>query len=51
MILMGIAIQALSHTIGGSDIREFISGLLYGISVAEMIVGAYVIGKSIASNK
>lgn len=51
LILMGIAIQALSHTIGGSDIREFISGLLLGISVAEMIVGAYVIGKSIASNK
>ena len=51
LIVMGIAIQALSHTIGGSNIRDFISGLLLGISVAEMIVGAYVIGKSFASNK
>lgn len=48
LIVMGIAVQALSHTIGGSDIKEFLSGLLLGISVAVMLVGVYVAGKSLA---
>lgn len=48
LIVMGIALQALSHTLGGSDVRDFFSGLLLGISIAEMLVGVYVVGKSIA---
>ena len=48
LIVMGIASQALSHTLGGSDVKDFFSGLLLGISIAEMLVGVYVVGKSIA---
>ena len=48
LIVMGIALQALSHTLGGSDVKDFFSGLLVGISIAEMLVGVYVVGKSIA---
>jgi hypothetical protein len=48
LIVMGIALQALSHTLGGSDVKDFFSGLLLGISIAEMLVGVYVVGKSIA---
>ena len=48
LIVMGIAFQALSHTLGGSDVKDFFSGLLLGISIAEMLVGVYVVGKSIA---
>ena len=33
-------------TIGGSDVRNFFSGLLLGVSVAEMLVGIYVAGKT-----
>lgn len=51
LIVMGIAVQALSHTIGGSDVRDFISGLLLGISIAEMLAGIYVVGKSLSSRK
>ena len=48
LIVMGIALQALSHTLGGSNVKDFFSGLLLGISIAEMLVGVYVVGKSIA---
>ena len=46
LLIIGIALQALSHTIGGSDVRNFFSGLLLGVSVAEMLVGIYVAGKT-----
>lgn len=48
LIVMGIALQALSHTFGGSDVTDFLSGVLLGLSIGEMLVGAYVIGRSIA---
>ena len=48
LIVMGIALQALSHTLGGSNVKDFFSGLLLGISIAEMLVGVYVAGKGIA---
>src|SRR5699024_12543149 len=44
LIVMGIALQAVAHTIGGSDMMDFLSGVLLGVSVGEMLVGAYVIG-------
>lgn len=45
LIVMGIALQALSHTLGGSDVKDFFSGFLLGISIVEMLVGIYVVGK------
>lgn len=45
LIVMGIALQVLSQTLGGSDVKDFLSGLLLGLSVAEMLAGIYVIGK------
>ena len=48
LIVMGIALQALSYTLGGSNVKDFFSGLLLGIPIAEMLVGIYVIGKGIA---
>ncbi|MBD5453814.1 MAG: helix-turn-helix transcriptional regulator [Lachnospiraceae bacterium] len=48
IIVMGIALQALSHTFGGSNVKDFFSGLLLGVSIAEMLVGVYVLGRSIA---
>ena len=48
LIVMGIALQALSHTLGGSNVKDFFSGLLLGISIAEMLVGIYVVVKGIA---
>ena len=50
LIVMGIALQALSHTFGGSDVKDFFSGLLLGLSIAEMLLGIYVTAKG-ASGK
>lgn len=49
LIVMGIALQALSHTIGGSNVKDFFSGLLLGLSIAEMLVGIYVVSRGMAS--
>lgn len=49
LIVMGIALQALSHTIGGSNVKDFFSGLLLGLSIAEMVVGVYVVSRGMAS--
>lgn len=48
LIVMGIALQAISYAVGGSDFKNFISGLLLGLSIGEMSVGVYVVGKSLA---
>lgn len=47
LIVMGIALQASSRTLGGSDVMDFFSGLLLGLSIAEMLVGVYVICKDL----
>lgn len=46
LIVMGIALQALSHTFGGSDVKDFFTGILLGLSVAEMLAGIFVIARS-----
>ena len=48
LVVMGIALQALSHTVGGSALQDFCSGLLLGISIAEMIAGLCVVVKGFA---
>ena len=47
LIVMGIALQALSHTFGGSAVQDFFSGLLLGISIGEMLAGVYVVGRAL----
>ena len=51
LIVMGIALQALSYAVGGSDFKDFISGLLLGLSIGEMLIGVYVVGKFLAGSK
>lgn len=48
LIVMGIAFLAISHSIGGSDIKDFFAGLLLGLSVGEMLVGVYCLGRSLS---
>ena len=45
LIVMGIALQALSHTLGGSNVKDFFAGLLLGLSIIEMLAGIYVVAK------
>ena len=43
LIVLGIASSALSATIGGSDVKDFMSGLLLGLSIVEMIAGLVIV--------
>lgn len=45
-MVMGIAMMALSQFFGGTDFRDFISGVLLGLSVGEMLVGIYIVGRT-----
>lgn len=46
LIVMGIAMLAISQTLGGSGFKEFVSGLLLGLSIGEMLVGVYCVGRT-----
>ena len=47
LIVLGIACGAISKTTGGTDVQDFVSGVLMGISVAELLAGIGIIGKQI----
>ena len=48
LIVLGIAICALSFSFGGSDVKDFVSGVMLGISCAAMLAGVYIVGSSLA---
>ncbi len=48
LVVMGMALLAVSHLVGGSSLKDFISGLLLGLSIGEMLIGVYVIGRGIS---
>lgn len=48
LIVMGIAICALSFSFGGSDVKDFVSGVMLGISCGAMLAGVYIVGSSLA---
>ena len=39
LIVLGIACGAISKTTGGTDVQDFVSGVLMGLSVAEILAG------------
>lgn len=46
LIVLGIASSALSATVGGTDVKDFISGLLLGLAIVEMIAGLIIAVKN-----
>ena len=46
LIILGIASNAMASTIGGSNVKDFLSGLLLGLSIIEMIAGMVVVLKN-----
>lgn len=46
LVVLGIASGAMSKTTGGTDVQNFISGDLMGLSVAEILAGIWVAGKT-----
>lgn len=47
LIVLGIASSALSRTTGGTDVQDFLSGILMGLSVVEILAGICVAGKKL----
>ena len=45
LIVFGIASGTLSETAGGTDVQNFVSGILMGLSVAEILAGILIAGK------
>ena len=45
LIVLGIACGAMSKTTGGTDVQDFVSGILMGLSVAEILAGILIAGK------
>lgn len=48
LIVMGMALGAMSFTLDGSDVKDFFSGLMMGLSCGSMLVGIFVAVRSIA---
>ena len=46
LVVLGIASGAMSKTTGGTDVQNFISGVLMGLSVAEILAGIWGAGKT-----
>lgn len=46
--VMGMALGTMSFTLGGSDVKDFFSGLMMGLSCGSMLVGIFVAVRSIA---
>ena len=47
LIVLGIAGSALSTTTGGTDVQDFASGILMGLSVVEILAGIVAAGKKL----
>lgn len=45
LILLGVASSALSGTVGGTHVQDLLSGILMGLSVAEMLAGIWFAGQ------
>ena len=48
LIIMGSVMLALSHIFGGTAIQDFLSGLMLGFSIAEMLIGVFLLGRWLA---
>lgn len=51
LIVLGIACGAMSKTTGGTNVQDFVSGILMGLSVAEILVGILIAGKRLLSKQ
>ena len=47
LVVLGIASGAMSKTTGGTDVQDFLSGILMGLSVAEILAGIWIAGKTL----
>ena len=49
LIVLGIASSAMSGAVGGTDVQDFFSGILTGLSVVEILAGIWITGNQMLS--
>lgn len=47
LVVLGLTCSAMSATASGPAVQDFVSGLLMGLSAAEILAGIVIVGKSI----
>ena len=47
LIVMGLVLLALSPLFGGSDLTDFISGVLFGIGIGTTLIGVFLATRSV----
>lgn len=48
LMIMGGLMLALSQIFGGTIMQDFLSGLMLGISIPEMLAGVFLLGRALA---
>ncbi|MGN1249877.1 MAG: hypothetical protein ACI4XW_07320 [Candidatus Spyradocola sp.] len=48
LTVVGAVLQLPAHMIGCTGVEDFLAGLLLGVSVSTMLVGVFLIGRSVA---
>ncbi len=51
LIILGIAMFVLSRIFGGTDLQDFLSGFMIGVSIFNMLLGVFLLGRSMANSK
>ena len=46
LVLLGLLFRALSDTVGGSHVQDFVSGVLMGLSAAVLLAGILLLAKA-----
>lgn len=47
LIVLGIACGVMSRVTGGTDVQDLVSGILMGLSVGEVLVGIWIVGREL----
>lgn len=51
LIIIGMALLILHYLIGGSNVKDIFSGILMGVSIAEVLVGIYLVAMGLGKQK
>ena len=49
LLLLGFALLTFSGTIEGSSLKDFISGVMMGLSIGDMLVGVFIVMRSLVN--
>lgn len=51
LMVIGLTFLSIHFNIGGSNVRDFVSGILLGLSIFEMLAGIYIVARGLERQK